>query len=363
MYCPNCGNEIKENQKFCTVCGMSLDENKTVKNKKILILSIVGAILIIISIGTFLFIQNNKLSSGDTYKSIVPIEQMQIDKMSTKGLLNTAIEQDNDLMEILPKLSTQKSDKLFETFYKNLHRITNIADKRDDWDVTADENFNYKLVPDSKLWGFCPNDVTAIWIDHNYLTNRYSKYLDETWKKYLNLSANSQIIDIKLGVLIDVDKAIKEVSDWKEFLKQNPDFAMKSEIEKIISTMEQTIKDQQATVKQDNMVADETWTKIAEYTYFNPKSLKVTETGREGDFKFYNGANDNDILQFDIHEGSEYAIYKISIENNGQIMFLQWEYFDKAGNSIDLFIPRVFRDEKYTDYENGQLYYDALFKN
>ena len=42
MFCPNCGNEISENEKYCSQCGKPLvqdengGENKNIKNKQMI---------------------------------------------------------------------------------------------------------------------------------------------------------------------------------------------------------------------------------------------------------------------------------------------------------------------------------------
>ena len=107
---------------------------------------------------------------------------------------------------------------------------------------------------------------------------------------------------------------------------------------------------------------NETWKKLKDHIYFDTKSLKITDNYREGYFKIYKGAEDNNFL-FDLYDNAFYAIYKIYIDNSGDIIFPEYEYFDKNGNSIFAEYPKAFGDEKYSEYKNGQIYYNALYKN
>lgn len=55
MYCPNCGNEIKESQKFCTNCGTKVINNKDsfvdyLIKHKVVIISAVSLFIIFIAI-------------------------------------------------------------------------------------------------------------------------------------------------------------------------------------------------------------------------------------------------------------------------------------------------------------------------
>jgi len=61
MFCPNCGNEIKEGKSFCTNCGMKIKSNKTtVVSKKIpiTVISILTFCVILLLICYFLFFHN-----------------------------------------------------------------------------------------------------------------------------------------------------------------------------------------------------------------------------------------------------------------------------------------------------------------
>ena len=64
MYCKKCGNEIKENETFCTNCGTSVDEKINQTKEPIKIPLSIIIILLIITImtfaGVFLFVLSNK---------------------------------------------------------------------------------------------------------------------------------------------------------------------------------------------------------------------------------------------------------------------------------------------------------------
>lgn len=82
MYCKYCGNEIKENEKFCTKCGNQIGNNierkannqdnssklsNFIKNNKVIItISIVVILIIIIGAITYVILNNNRLSTPTT---------------------------------------------------------------------------------------------------------------------------------------------------------------------------------------------------------------------------------------------------------------------------------------------------------
>ena len=59
MYCPNCGSELNENQKFCTNCGAMLNTPNAyfIKNKRVVVLLILALSLVLV--GTSVFIITN----------------------------------------------------------------------------------------------------------------------------------------------------------------------------------------------------------------------------------------------------------------------------------------------------------------
>ena len=108
MNCQKCGNEIQENQKFCTNCGAEINKveekqqnsleqpsEKQVNNfKKKPILITFAIIFAFCIIGIFAFMLPSKDIS--TYMSIVPIEQTEIKNMTDEQIMK--INQTNSLI-------------------------------------------------------------------------------------------------------------------------------------------------------------------------------------------------------------------------------------------------------------------------
>lgn len=240
MNCQNCGNEIEENQKFCTNCGANIKVNET-KNKIFSFFSnkrniAIISVFIILALGLTGFCFYLNIGSKGNYKSIVPIEQSKIQGTSTTELLNIAIQQENDLAEIIQKLSQKNASKLFETFYINLSKLVEnmSVDDLDIKTITTNNEYTYKLNPDTKLINYEVNDWTGIWINNEYLNEKYSKYLNEEWQEYLKLASNDTLNEINKGYNIDSSKLIDEIIAWQEFEAKYPNFALSQKVKDTI---------------------------------------------------------------------------------------------------------------------------------
>lgn len=240
MNCPICGKEIQENQKFCSGCGANIKisniKNQIIKifHNKIFIAIFITLIVLIIGLIGLEFYLN--IGSKGTYKSIIPIEKYQLEKTSTTELLNMAIQQDKDLTEIIPKLSQKNTSKLFETFYINL---TNLVEnmKVDDLDIktiTTNNEYIYQLNPDTKLINYEVNDWTGIWINNEYLNEKYSKYLNTEWQDYLKLASKDTIDDIEGGYNVDGKELVDEIIAWQEFQNKYKNFILAKKVGDII---------------------------------------------------------------------------------------------------------------------------------
>lgn len=204
-------------------------------------------------------------------------------------------------------------------------------------------------------------------------------YEGGTWKKYLEVTKSSNADFAKLSNEEQIVLA-KKIQKQNEYLSDKfkndyfkkvyitelmgieynaTDLKAKETLHNISTQYKEIQNNENNTIK--SLEAKETWKKLKEHVYFDTKSLKLTDNGREGYFKIYKEATDNNLL-FDNYDNSAYAIYKIGIDNNGNILFPEYEYFDKKGNSIFAETPFAYEEGKYSEYKNGQIYYNALYK-
>ena len=113
---------------------------------------------------------------GTVCYAVEPLTDEVIKQSDTTMLLKYMVKQEK----------TVETQSDFEQFYQNLNKVIKVANERNDWKVHADKQMNYTLEPNSELFGFCPNETTGIWINHDYLKKHTSK-LDKVWKDYFKL--------------------------------------------------------------------------------------------------------------------------------------------------------------------------------
>ena len=253
MKCPNCGNEVSANHKFCTRCGSKLENiikdndlsqteviNRINKNKKNIIIAaliiLLSSFLIVVIVTVFLF--KTKVDSDEvaTYKSVKPIEQSQIENMTSRSLVELAIQQDKDMFEFVKSSFNANPDKLFGVFYKNLVGFVNNIDIDDLIIDTIESNddIQYVLSPKTDIFKFQIENWSSIFINDEYLYKRYSKYLNKVWQKYLQISETSEVNNISQGICIDISELITEIISWQIFLEENSSFVMNKDIEETL---------------------------------------------------------------------------------------------------------------------------------
>ena len=61
MYCPKCGNKLKDDDKFCTSCGFQMEEEEQEEKSPIgLIILVIIALVAIVASGVFMFSHQRK---------------------------------------------------------------------------------------------------------------------------------------------------------------------------------------------------------------------------------------------------------------------------------------------------------------
>lgn len=224
MNCQKCGNEINENQKFCTNCGAEINRveekqqnsleqpsEKQVNNfKKKLILIILAIVFVICIIGIFAF----TLPRADI-TTIVPIEQTEIKNMTERQALDLLVQQETDLDKYISKHPNANIDKLFETFYRNVLLFTG---KKSDMDSKL--SFDIYDYPENEQKSFIVKNITVNYVNENtykitspqtdiirivpieegiwgaeindeYMIKKYSKNLSKEWKEYLKIFSDN----------------------------------------------------------------------------------------------------------------------------------------------------------------------------
>ena len=260
MKCPNCGNEVSANHKFCTRCGSKLENiikdndlsqteviNKINKNKKNIIIAaliiLLSSFLIVVIVTVFLF--KTKVDSDEvaTYKSVKPIEQSQIENMTSRSLVELAIQQDKDMFEFVKSSFNGNPDKLFGVFYKNLVGFVNNIDIDDLIIDTIESNddIQYVLSPKTDIFKFQIENWSSIFINDEYLYKRYSKYLNKVWQEYLELLANSKEADLYQNCLVESTDIVNEIILWQKFLSENSNFIMNNSIKNTIKFLVECI--------------------------------------------------------------------------------------------------------------------------
>lgn len=95
MFCSKCGNEIKEGERFCSNCGKSVNNIEEKKNSnnfnKKITFAVLGIIVIVVIIGTVIFISNRKNSNI---------------KNSNVNQMNNTIQQSDSIKENTKYIST-----------------------------------------------------------------------------------------------------------------------------------------------------------------------------------------------------------------------------------------------------------------
>lgn len=170
MLCPNCGKELRNDSKFCTKCGASLDSSYSVDEKgqasgetnvnhsyfvwkdKYTYIAIVGMILLAAIIGMVFKFHNSSVSGDETTKTANNNDDVYPDSDSDNSELEKYFESSEDLQEIdttdedsddsklnepnisYPKVSANHitgiyaSSELEEEQYNAIHYATNIFD-------------------------------------------------------------------------------------------------------------------------------------------------------------------------------------------------------------------------------------------
>lgn len=129
----------------------------------------------------------------------------------------TEILQDLILQE--QKVLTCKTDcnEQMNMFYKQLIEQVPIA-SQGNWDLTADEELNYTLHPETDIVTFTPNCEEGIWINYKHLK---TYKLPRIWKEYLNVFNDHDTM-----ALYDYNEVegLKFINKSNKFMKKHPNF-------------------------------------------------------------------------------------------------------------------------------------------
>ena len=177
-----------------------------------------------------LYLTKSNDSANEVY-NIAPINSNNLEDKSTYQLLNMLIQEDNILSFIIENVQTQRTDTIFGTFYENLQKIISKI-SIDDLNITYEEDGTPIISPNTEIISF----NGGIEINDDYLNKKYSNYLGNAWKKYLNLSRESKMHDINSGMSTNSLELVDEIVAWQAFLNNNPNFILANKIKKNIKT-------------------------------------------------------------------------------------------------------------------------------
>lgn len=190
-------------------------------------------------------------------------------KGSVFAMLNDIIKEEDSLIEIFKKnQSTEKNDKRFFIFYKNLLAFTdnvyeqinlevhpssyllellstnNIILHKNAYNETTKREINDIVNPETKIFYVDTSNTTYPFIEINddYLLKKYGTYLGKAWQEYLRYSKERNA-DYAIGNYHDDEHwakiYVKWVDKWEKFLKSYPDFSLNYKIKKDIENIKE----------------------------------------------------------------------------------------------------------------------------
>jgi len=385
MNCPNCGNKIQENQKFCTICGKEINNNSVQKEiepkitKKHKLFLIICLILPIVSVIVFLFFAyiNNIQNSDFKNLNCKHYQEYSIDnEKSASGYLQCML--DEKISYLNDEYKFKEQDEIWENIsliiehsFENKIKYQNRQPQLIGKYNTMDKIYlaYYKEYTLYQLGEIALGLLENIGPDYMYGEGTWEKYFEST------KSSNSDFAKLTNQEQIILAQKIHKEAEYLLDKFKN-DYFKKAYITELMgiehnATNENAKKILQDTIEKVDIIYQqvklheekETWEKVAQHIYFDTKSLKITDTYREGYFKIYKSINPIEDFNFDIIENNPiYVICKINIDSSNNIYFEEFEYFDNNNISVYAIYPRAFGEEKYYDCKNGQVYYNALFK-
>ena len=401
MHCPNCGNELNENQKFCSKCGANLTDEKNYLKKfrdsdslfYHLIRGAVIVILLLVGSGLSVFAYNkicdnikndiqielpNDQQNYSEYKSITSIDS-KIDTMTEKQALEKIIQQEQDLKEFFNQNhTTADNSMLFTTFYENLITLSEKLDKLinnennsvflEDKTMTIINGIQISPIQINreKLTGYYKitepktdlfRTTFAITSDnvepnYTYIYNQFSKYLEEPYQDYLNHKMQYQILrkDQALWVYehrnknITKDKLIEYIISLRNILNEYPNFELWYHLQSDIK------------IYIDALLFED-WKRPNEPPIKDvlAKFLKVAQKGtyeyETAEFFYYMNTNENE------YENSYEAKYEewhdITFDDDGTPIITQREMNIHA-NAVKKYKQKEF-NKKVQSYKNLQL--------
>ena len=394
MHCPNCGNELNENQKFCSKCGAKISNAKsqtetdeitkkynTLNKKQIFITLFTIFIFCVIAILCFAY-QNYKNNVQETNSGRINCQNYQDfsidDEKSASGYIQCTL--DEKIAQLNDRYEFEEQSEYWDNIYTIIEHSFENKIKYQNIQPTLIGKYNtmdkiYLAV--YKEWTLYNLGKIALGLEEAVGPN--SMYGNGTWKEYLEVtkSSNHDFAKLSSEEQIALAKKIQKQNTYlsdkfkndyfkKVYVTELMGIKNNATNEKTQELLQEILSEYEKVVNENSKLKplenNETWKKLKEHIYFDTQSLKITDSGRIGDFKIYRGAEDVNFL-FDSYENCAYIICKVKIDNSGNIIFPGYEYFDEDGNLIFADYPRAFDEEKYSEYKNGQIYYNALYNN
>jgi len=289
--CPKCGFEYEDGDIFCSRCGFQLAEvetgnlsafseqknflfdnlkeivntanlkNETTNYKRPLLdnvafnlaLSlIIVSILLVIVVFTVMNGQNSHKHSIH-YRSLIsnPARIPQLKEPQTYEELKTNLfDVEKFLLMYLDSSdnSIDKKEQIFSSFLKEMDKMPHITNQN----VLLDKTHPCSDITNSKMAQLCIKtlnkqfrpvgvrayssyNVVYLYPDYRFIKNKYSRYLSNDYKKYVNLNAKYNLpVTVGLNMYIEPKKLADKIYDFEKLHNQTENSYIKDKTENIL---------------------------------------------------------------------------------------------------------------------------------
>ncbi len=413
VYCPNCGNEIENNQQFCSNCGRKLKDTSKIK------------CILMVVLSTFLCVSSFTVVSGfmyknNTLKNIIPSalnckyykDYDLTDEVSASGYFQCTLDEKIKPLNECFKFDEQEDywndlnsiiEHTFENKVKYQNQQPDLIGKYNTLDKI--HIAFYKEYTLYELGKIATGKAEYVGPDYMFGEGTWAKYYDGTKSENKDFRKLSSIEQLKLA------QKLQKLSDYisdkfsdnynknvfilnlmgieynatnhsaKKILKNTIEKICGQDGEKYIDTLTRKNSEEDTPVQiQENPVLDkleseETCTKVGEHLYFDQGAINIQTDLIGGVFKEYNYNNDKSYNEKNYAYKTIQTMAYCDIVLQGgikKIEFPIFKYYDKNNKLVDEYnIHEIWRKEypdghlgitHPEDEPNGEIYFNTLCK-